>query len=639
MRTSPLLTCVLLLAATAPLLAQAGPPTGGQLATPLRLRPLSVPTSAQAGQLLVVQAPLGVLLQGTIEGVELTSGTPQAFEAVSGLELDPAAGTLTLRVPAREVGSLRLVFLRPGPTPPAVHREVHTVQVTPPNLFDGIRVDGTFDVFEDALIAGHDTSQSATVTMIDASTGAPVGTVALDYSITTDIERIYLRVRFEDATEDRLFDLNTDPEPQRIDMLSLRFDDNQDGLFGAGDDERIVLPFLTGSGYIDGTSDPSATDDLTVDGVARMAYGAGAWTAEFLLPRTTDAAGQDPDLSPGATVPFQLLLADGFGSAATAPRIGSLFPGVTGTTTTWQPLPLPAPLAAEYAPKQMPSTGHFFVISDEAQPLGELFEVDLASGTLVQRTFNNRYEDWVSVAPSGAFAVYGSAPALLSFGSFELYKWEAISGSELPLTLNGVLDGHPAVSPDGQSLALARFLVAAADIYTMQVDGSGEKQVTSDPTEENDPEWTKDGRLVIKTSLWTGQEQLATIDTSGTLLQRLTDNAYSDHDPFVTADNEWVLFERFEGTGSWAADWNVTQSTPWPVLAVRLDGSEERLLVSDGLVNWLPVAGPSGPDQGLIVYFKSTAFNGRELRVIDRFGVDHGRFLPDKSRIRYMDWK
>ena len=475
--------------------------------------------------------------------------------------------------------------------------------------------------------------------MVDLNTGLPAGQVALDYSVTCDAQNLYLRVSFEDATENRAFDLNLDTEPQDFDLLSLRFDDNANGTWDVTDDERLILPFLTGSGYIDATANPAATDDLTVDGVGHMTWQSGVWTAEYVLPRTSDAHGQDPGLTPGAKVPFQLVIADGIGPLGSVQRLGSLFANAAGPTTAWQPLPLPAPLPAAYAPPLAPKTGTLVVISDRDSAKGELYEVDLATQSLVRRTFNDRYEDWVSVAPDGSFATYGSAPTQLDFGGYEIYKWIASSGLELPLTLNTLLEGHPAVSPDGQEIAFARFHGGPADIFAMQADGTGAASITSDPAEENDPEWTKDGKLVIKTSVFTGQEQLATISPSGALLLRLTDNAYSDHDPFVSADNQWAWFERFEASGPWAGDFNLTNSTSWPILGVTLDGSGERLLVDNGLVNWLPISGPLGVDQGTLLFFRSTAFNGREVRLIDRFGVDHGRFLPGESRIRYMDWK
>jgi len=76
-------------------------------------------------------------------------------------------------------------------------------------------------------------------------------------------------------------------------------------------------------------------------------------------------------------------------------------------------------------------------------------------------------------------------------------------------------------------------------------------------------------------------------------------------------------------------------STPWTVRAVSLDGTRHRLLVDNQLVNWIPVIGP----EGFLVYINTTASAGAEVRLIDSFGTDHGRFAPTHSNIRYMDWK
>lgn len=619
----------------------ATPPGGGAVTLGPRGRVATTTLVRQAGQRLDLSLPPAALATATIRGTLLTSGLPLPLGSVSEVEVDPASGTMSLRIPPRETGLITVRWAFPG-GPLGSAQGLVQVRVEPPNLRDGMRIDGMVDDFEAALIQGTQVDYSGVIPLVDLATVQPAGTSSLQITGATDARSVYLVCTWDDPTEDRAFDLNVDLGPQQTDGLILQVDSNGDGVYGAGDEARQVFSFLTGSGYLDEhllvAGGPSQSD-ITSDGVARMTYDSvvARWTAEFLFPRKSDAAGHDADFSGGLSLPFNIVIYDGLGATATNTLFGSLF-GFTGSDASgWGALPDPSPLVGDYAATPFLDDGTFVCISDHEHPLGELYELNLTTGALERLTFNERYEDWVSVAPDGSWAAYGSSLAQTDLFGFEIYTWDRSTGLETALTNDQNLDGHPAISPDGTRIAFATFdPTLTADIYLMDRDGSNLAAVTNSATEVNDPEWTKDGALVIKSSQWTGVELLGVIDLSGATELQLTDHTFSDHDGFVTADNAWVLYERFEGSGLWGADLNLTFSTPWTIRMASRDGARERLLVNDGLVNWLPVEGPDG---SAMAYIVSTAFNGVELRLTDRFGIDLGRLAPDYSSFRYMDWK
>jgi len=569
----------------------------------------------------------------------LTGGRWRSFAEVEEIEFDESAGTVKLRVPPRETGPLEVRFV--DPLPRGTTFEEITIDVRPPNLRDGIRVDGTLDPFEAELIAPFAAGGAVLVDMFDSVTLEYAGTIQAEYEVAVDSRHVYLRVTWDDATEDREFDLNLDQNARRHDVLFLEIDQDADGVLEDGEDTRGVFTYMTGSGCVDSHYDQaleSGIDDTTTDGVARMAWDdvTERYTAELLFPRSPDANGHDADLSPGSTARFNVLFGDGLGTAAVAPRVGGLF-GLTGSDSSgWGVLPLPPELPGRYAPVASPSLGTFVGVSGHEHPKGELYELDFTTGDLIRLTFNDRYEDWVSVAPDGSYAAYGSSPEYADYAGYEIYKWERATGLETALTSNALLEGHPAISPDNASIAWAFFEAnGEVNVYVMDRHGGNVVRITDGSVEKNDPEWTKDGRIVVKSFEWTGLEQLAIMDLQGATVLRLTDNPNSDHDGYVTADNAWVLYERFEGTWPWTQDWNLTNSTPWSIRMVSMDGRRHRRLVLDALANWLPVMGP----EGVIVHFVNTCFNGGEMRMIDRFGVDRGRLAPAQSHVRYMDWK
>ena len=93
-------------------------------------------------------------------------------------------------------------------------------------------------------------------------------------------------------------------------------------------------------------------------------------------------------------------------------------------------------------------------------------------------------------------------------------------------------------------------------------------------------------------------------------------------------------FERFPKGTDWATDPEALL-TPWHLVEARLDGTEERTLLSDAWVNWLPVYDPGGEH---LVYLK-TVGSYTEARLLTRSGDDLGRLIPGVTALGYVDWK
>jgi len=128
------------------------------------------------------------------------------------------------------------------------------------------------------------------------------------------------------------------------------------------------------------------------------------------------------------------------------------------------------------------------------------------------------------------------------------------------------------------------------------------------------------------------QVRIALMNGDGTGVLQLTGVAgVSDHDP--VGDGVFTVFERFSKDTDFSTDVE-TGFVAWDLVEARLDGSGERLLFSDGWVNWLPVCDPSGR---YLVHLKSAGHTAAHL--LTRDGRDLGRLIPDITRLTYLDWK
>ncbi|MEO0589507.1 MAG: S9 family peptidase [Pseudomonadota bacterium] len=155
----------------------------------------------------------------------------------------------------------------------------------------------------------------------------------------------------------------------------------------------------------------------------------------------------------------------------------------------------------------------------------QLFLVDAKGGAPRQLTFgefsNGGTVEWTPDGKTLLFTANRKENWELEGQDSEIYALDIASGDITPLTDRYGPDAGPQVSPDGRKVAYVGYddignAFDQANLYTMNIDGSGKALVKSDfPASPDGMEWTDAGLFVSFES--DGQHRVAKVSTSGSV--------------------------------------------------------------------------------------------------------------------------
>jgi dipeptidyl aminopeptidase/acylaminoacyl peptidase len=112
--------------------------------------------------------------------------------------------------------------------------------------------------------------------------------------------------------------------------------------------------------------------------------------------------------------------------------------------------------------------------------------------------------------------------------------------------IKGVSD--PQFSPDGKKIVFVvteNFLEKGKsnqDVYVMNVDGSGMRNITNNPAADNHPRWSADGKSIIFVSTRQNGPQLWQVSADGGEVRQVTDFAMGVGDPEISTDGREIIF-------------------------------------------------------------------------------------------------
>ncbi len=192
----------------------------------------------------------------------------------------------------------------------------------------------------------------------------------------------------------------------------------------------------------------------------------------------------------------------------------------------------------------------------------DIFVTDLKTGKLTRLTSTPGYDAEATISPDGKRVVFTS----VRDGDLELYSMKLDGTDVKRLTNEPGYDGGAFYSPDSKMIvyranhpdtpeALAKYKTLLADgliepraleIWVMNADGTGKRQVTSNGKANFAPFFHPDGKRIIFASNMDDPKgrnfDLYMINIDGTGLERITFNDTFDGFPMFTSDGKYLVF-------------------------------------------------------------------------------------------------
>jgi TolB protein len=173
-----------------------------------------------------------------------------------------------------------------------------------------------------------------------------------------------------------------------------------------------------------------------------------------------------------------------------------------------------------------------------------------ADGSQPRRLTNDPGEDihpfW---SPDGSRIIFNSTRTSKNTKEpeiYEIYSMNADGTGLRQITRDGVVNTYAVWSPDGRKIAFRKIVGENSEVFVMNADGTEQVNLTRDPSFDGWPAWSPDGSRIAFSTKRTGSFQLHLMNADGSGIVRLVETDGRCSGPMWSPDGKRIAF-----TQSW----------------------------------------------------------------------------------------
>lgn len=212
-------------------------------------------------------------------------------------------------------------------------------------------------------------------------------------------------------------------------------------------------------------------------------------------------------------------------------------------------------------------------------------------------------------------------------GNTDIWARDNRTDVETNLADDPAEDSHPSLNyRAGSRIVFQSNRTENFEIFVMENDGSRERRVTTNDTDDTQPDWAPDERRIVFVATRDGNREIYVMDSDGSHPRRLTVDSADDYEP------AWASNVRLRGGNDIAF---VSQRHDnEDIYVMKPDGSDLRRLTDDE--DW--DCGPAWSPDGTRIAFVSHRDGNNEIYVMNADGSGQTRLTDSPSDDESPAW-